>query len=166
MPKKIEIEQASEVSLQKKVVVELASSPRQLVIMNEAIVEHGALTENEASSLVLPIPACKATVEHALTEENEASSLVLPIPACEATVEHGALTENEASSLVLPIQACEATVEHGALTENEASLVLSIPLTAACVPTLIVMQKWINHLSVLPPGIHLFASLHFVLSFI
>ncbi len=92
----------------KKKVIELASSPHQLV--NEAIVEHGALRENEASSLVLPIPA---------------------------VVEHGALTENEASSLVLPIPACEAVVEHGALTDNEASLVLSIPLTAACVPTLI-----------------------------
>ena len=42
---------------------------------------------------------------------------------------------------------------------DASSLVLSIPLTAACVPTLIVMQKWINQLSVLPPGIGLFASI-------
>ncbi len=54
---------------------------------------------------------------------------------------------------------------HGALTENEtSSLVLSIPLTAACVPTLIVMQKLINQLSVLPPGIiGLFITSLFVL---
>lgn len=53
---------------------------------------------------------------------------------------------------------CTLLVNHGPTTHNEAvrphakPLVVSLPLKMASAPTLVVMQKWIKDLSILPQG--------------